>query len=146
VGRAALSGRLIQSFSAIGRQQTKARRPPCRRALGDVGEGRDRVAEEHHAEAGEGRIVRAGRKGVGLGVGFQEVDVAAVARALAGDLEHGRGDVDALDVAVGADPLGQLQTGLPQPQPMSSTRSPGCGASASMATRPRGSIWRSSRS
>ncbi len=48
-----------------------------------------RVAEKHHAKAGEGGIENAAADIIGLGVQLPEVHPQVCRRAPAGDIEHG---------------------------------------------------------
>jgi hypothetical protein len=63
----------------------------------DVGEGGDRVVEEHGAEGADGHVERARCERVDLGIGLDELDVAQplLAGTLSGVGEHPRRQVDA---------------------------------------------------
>ena len=78
-----------------------------------VGKGRDRVGEEHHAEARDQQIVGAPLESVGLGIAVDEADVAVALLGAAPPRErqHRLGDVEREHRAVGPDALGQRQRG-----------------------------------
>lgn len=75
---------------------------PVAQAARDVGERGARVVEEHRSEPTDRHVVGARRQGVGLGVGLLQRDVGegGIVDALAGDVEHRRGQVDATDGVV----------------------------------------------
>ena len=82
-----------------------------REARAQVRERRDRIGEEHHAEAAEDQIEGRGAERRRLGIGVQEARVreSALGRARPRALEHRAGDVDAGDRAARSDLLGELQ-------------------------------------
>src|SRR5262249_54411855 len=73
-----------------------------------VGEGGDRVDEEHDAEAREADVEVPGLEARRLGVGRPEGDVADPIGALARAGEHRRREVDARDRASETDATGEL--------------------------------------
>ena len=103
------------------------REPTARpEAVGDVGEGGDRVAEEHGAEVADGDVGGAGLERVHLGVALHEGDVAD---ALGRGPLRGAARASATDRSMpSADPSEASRAASivdrPVPQPMSSTRSP----------------------
>ena len=102
----------------IFRQRTPADegQPPTRlQPLADIREGRRRVGEEHHPEAGKGRVQRAGRERMGLGVGLHEARLRDLRAAPAGFLQHRPGDVDASDRPGLAHSRGERQGGPAAP-------------------------------
>ena len=80
-----------------GLPATKGQPAPGLQGGAQVGEGRHRVVEEHHTEAGKQQVEVARRKGVRGGVRLQEIETRPAAggslRLAPRHLKHGCGDV-----------------------------------------------------
>ena len=113
-----------QSLAARGCQVARHSRPVRPRRRREVGERGDGVVEEHGPEAADDDVVGVGVEAVGLGVGLEERDgVVLCARWRA---RSSIGSDRSRPVAVpGVTASAAARVVMPQPQPTSSTSSPG---------------------
>lgn len=79
--------------------------------LGQVGEGGDRIVEEHHTEAADDAVEGCRGQRVDLGIALLEARLveARLRGTAAGHPEHGPGQVEAEHRAIGADPARHFQ-------------------------------------
>ena len=73
----------------------------------DIGEGGDRVFEEHYAKAREDHVITLWFKSVGLRICLDKLNRAVFSRQVTRNGQHGFGDIDSGYRAFCSNPLGE---------------------------------------